>query len=73
MEKDRGSGRTTRLVDYYIQKLFHNPNIFIEPQDHFEHLIAHKELIKRISQRLVNEHPRVKFEVNKNIEIKIIK
>ena len=34
-DSNRATGRTTRLVDYYIQKLFNNPNEEIEIIDHY--------------------------------------
>ena len=33
-EEVRASGRTTRLVNKYVQQLFQNPNIEIKIRDH---------------------------------------
>lgn len=50
----RRSGRTTRLVDYYIQKLFTTGEIKIK--DHHDTEQAHKLIFNKIRRRLSEEH-----------------
>ena len=68
---NRGTGRTTRLVDSYIQELFNNKEINVK--DHFEHKTAHSYLVKRIINRFNNELNRghLKLVVN-DLNIKLI-
>lgn len=66
-DSNRSTGRTTRLIDYYIQKLFNNPNKEIEIIDHYDNIKAHIYLTQKMLERLYTEHPRVKFNiVNQN-------
>jgi hypothetical protein len=65
-EVDRGTGRTTRLVDKYIQDIFNNPNKFITIEDHYPHNVAHLYLFNRISDRLKIEHGRLNYTWDKN-------
>jgi hypothetical protein len=58
-EKFRATGRTTRLVDYYIQELFNNGEIKV--YDHWETKEGDRELILRIKKRMDNEHPSTKI------------
>lgn len=53
----RGTGRTTRLVDEYVQKLYSTPNTAIEIRDHWQDNLGHRHLIERIKTRFRNEHP----------------
>ena len=62
-DSNRATGRTTRLVDYYIQELFNNPNKEIEIIDHYDNIKAHIHLTHRLLQRLYAEHPRDKFKI----------
>ena len=64
-EKDlRSTGRTTRLVDYYIQKLFNEGTTgFIK--DHDESLQETISLYDKIIRRLYVEHPGIKVNVKK--------
>ena len=67
-DSNRATGRTTRLVDYYIQKLFNNPNEEIEIIDHYDTIKAHIHLTQMILRRLYEEHRGVKIKVvNQNI------
>lgn len=60
----RGTGRTTRLVDYYIQKLFNEGTTgFIK--DHDPSLQETISLYDKIIRRLFVEHPGVKVNVKK--------
>lgn len=57
----RGTGRTTRLIDRYIQELFTEGYIIVK--DHYNSLDADRFLTERILKRLKSEHPYVR--VNK--------
>lgn len=58
----RRSGRTTRLIDAYIQELFDRPNQWIEIRDHYQdevpagNIIASYWLISKIRERVNREH-----------------
>lgn len=61
----RCSGRTTRLIDDYIQLLFTTEKgSTIKVSDHYPSNDAHRRLIDKIMIRLNNEHPGCKFDVN---------
>lgn len=65
--KYRASGRTTRLVDYYIQELFKNGKIE-NITDHYDDVNAHLRLVDLIEKRLYIEHNRIKYKrKNRNI------
>jgi hypothetical protein len=53
-ENNRGTGRTTRLVQFYIDKLFTTTDEVII-YDHYDHKIAHKFLTDAIIRRMHNE------------------
>lgn len=53
----RSTGRTTRLVDFYVQKLFTNPNVAIDIRDHEGYNEANRYLVERIYNRFRNEFP----------------
>lgn len=53
------SGRTTRLVDAYVQRLFQSPGEWIDVQDHAEWRVGRKAtdfLMDRIRSRMLAEH-----------------
>lgn len=53
------SGRTTRLVDKYVQKLFDHPGEWISIKDHAECHVGRKAtdlLMRRIISRMSSEH-----------------
>lgn len=53
------SGRTTRLVDKYIQDLFNCPGEWINIHDHAEWHVGRKAtelLMSRIATRMLSEH-----------------
>ncbi len=50
------SGRTTRLVDKYVQELFDKKGEWVTPRDHFGTKESDKELIRRICFRMDKEH-----------------
>ena len=67
----RATGRTSRLVDSYIQELFTNKEI--EVRDHFPHRGADKFLLKRIIDRYNNEYDRGHQKlVIKNLNVKLV-
>jgi len=53
-DENRGTGRTTRLVQYYIDKLFTTTDEVII-YDHYDHKTAHKFLTDAIIRRMHNE------------------
>ena len=56
MEENRQTGRTTRLVDFYIQELYNNSNKEIIIKDHYENNESNRYLLSRIKYRLEKEH-----------------
>lgn len=54
---NRASGRTTRLVDSYIQELYNNIGEWVEIFDHYNSKMAHITLLKKIYNRICFEHP----------------
>lgn len=59
----RKSGRTTRLIDSYIQLLFEvEKGANIKVRDHYPSNDAHRQLLDKIINRLKNEHPELQFE-----------
>ena len=55
----RASGRTTRLIDYYVQELFKNKYADIEIRDHNKGRMSALYLMDNIVNRIKSEHPRV--------------
>lgn len=63
MDEKRKSGRSTRLVDQYIQLLFEvDKGTNVKVRDHYPSNDAHRQLLDRIIKRLKNEHPDLQFE-----------
>lgn len=54
--KKRKTGRTTRLVDAFVQELFEKRGEWVNIFDHYHERNASELLIKRIVARLKNEH-----------------
>lgn len=54
--KHRKTGRTTRLVDMYIQDLFNRRGEWVKIFDHFRGRQASEMLVRLIQRRLMNEH-----------------
>ena len=50
----RAVGNTTRLIDWYIQKLFIEGEITVT--DHYPHDRADKNTFSRVIRRLISEH-----------------
>ena len=59
---DKSSGRTTRLIDEYIQRFF-NETMYtpIIVRDHVDTQENNTELLRKITERLLAEHPSTKF------------
>ena len=71
LSSNRGSGNTTRQVDFAIQKLFEGYEVIVK--DHYNHKLGHNELLRKIKFRLEMEHPRIKFLTKKDNDDIIIK
>ena len=59
----RHSGRTTKLVDEYIQKLYNNQGKWVDIYDHYEGHAANYMILRIIIARMEAEHHADKFEV----------
>lgn len=64
-DKYRRTGRTTRLCDDFIQKLFQNVGKEIQIYDHYVTYSSDDMLTEKITNRLKLEHPHVKWEVRR--------
>ena len=63
MEDKRQSGRTTRLIDNYIQLLFEvDKGQEVQVRDHYPSNDAHRMLLEKIVARLNAEHKGLSFE-----------
>lgn len=63
LDEKRKSGRTTRLIDQYIQLLFEvEKGEVIKVRDHYPSNEAHRILLDKIINRLKNEHQGLEFE-----------
>ena len=72
-DSNRGTGRTTRLVDYYIQELFNHPNEEVEIIDHTNTQQSNTHLTQLILQRMYNEHRQIKIKVIKQNVLKYVR
>ena len=70
VDLNRSTGRTTRLIDQYIQILFTNPNKEIEIIDHSNNQQSNIHLTQMILHRLFDEHRGVKIEIVKQNVLK---
>lgn len=64
--KERATGRTTRLVDKYIQEFFTNPtgeSVYIK--DHYNSVKSDIDTLQKVVFRLKSEHPGVKYTVDR--------
>ena len=69
----RMTGRTTQMVDGFIQKLYKNEGEWVEIYDHYPSRNAARMIMEKIIRRLQFEHPQDKIEVDKlNNRIKLI-
>ena len=66
-EKDRCSGRTTRLIDGLIQELFKEGKIKV--YDHWDAIQSHEMVFKKILKRLSVEHPKIGLNADINLRI----
>lgn len=62
-DKYRCTGRTTRLCDAFIQKLFQNVGKEIQIYDHYVTFSSDNMLTEKIVNRLRLEHPHVKWSI----------
>lgn len=80
--KYRATGRTTRLVDEYVQNLYSKPNEWIGITDHFCNYKTGKTdtganycIFNKLMHRLSDEHPGDKFYYRKNgnhMEVRLV-
>ena len=73
VDLNRATGRTTRLIDQYIQILFTNPNKEIEIIDHYGTQKANEFLARKVLSRLYAEHKGVKIEIVKQNVLKYVR
>lgn len=68
----RMTGRTTQMVDEFIQKLYKNEGEWVGIYDHYPSRNADRMIMKKIIRRMQFEHPQDKIEVDKlNNRIKL--
>lgn len=60
--KYRATGRTTRLVDEYIQKIYENKGEWVKIADHYHSKQADKMLADKVAERLKAEHSNDEFK-----------
>lgn len=72
-DSNRATGRTTRLVDYYIQELFNHPNEEIKIVDHTNTQQSNIHLTQMILRRMYEEHRGVKIKVIKQNVLKYVR
>ena len=72
-DSNRATGRTTRLVDYYIQELFNHPNEEVEIIDHTNTQQSNTHLTQLVLQRMYNEHRQIKIKVIKQNVLKYVR
>lgn len=63
--RHRMTGRTTKMVDEFIQKLYKNKGEWIEIYDHYPSRNADRMIIDKIIRRMQIEHPQDKLEIDK--------
>ena len=68
----RATGRSTRLVDEFIQKLYKNEGEWVEIYDHYPSRNADRMIFENVIRRMQVEHPQDKLEIDKfNNRIKL--
>ena len=72
-DSNRATGRTTRLVDYYIQELFNHPNEEVEIIDHTTMTQSNIHLTQMILRRMYEEHRGSKIKVIKQNVLKYVR
>lgn len=63
--RTRMTGKTTRIVDEFIQKLYKNKEEWVEIYDHFPSFNASRMVLEKVLKRMSFEHPQDKIEVDK--------
>ena len=71
MEEARATGRTTRLVDSYVQEFFTRGNQWIYIKDHTDTRESNRMVMMKGVQRLSSEHGIFPLIDNKKIAIKM--
>ena len=73
--KYRATGRTTRLVDEYIQQIYNNQGEWVRIADHYPSKQADKVVFDKVCGRLKYEHSRDEFKVRRmyGFEIMLVK
>lgn len=73
--KYRATGRTTRLVDEYIQQIYNNQGEWVRIADHYPSMQADKVVFDNVCGRLKYEHSSDEFKVRKmyGFEIMLVK
>ena len=61
----RMTGRTTQMVDEFIQKLYKNEGEWVEIYDHYPSRNADRMIMEKIIRRMQFEHPQDKLEIDK--------
>ena len=61
----RMTGRTTQMVDGFIQKLYKNEGEWVEIYDHYPSRNADRMIMEKIIRRMQFEHPQDKIEIDK--------
>ena len=70
--RHRMTGRTTRMVDELVQKLYKNEGEWVEIYDHYPSRNAAHMIFEKVIKRMLIEHPQDKIEVDKlNNRIKL--
>ena len=71
---ERASGRTTRMIDEYIQELYNHQGEWIEITDHWPTHRASDNILRKIIQRMELEHKTDKFEIRRipSLRMKLI-
>ncbi len=68
----RMTGKTTRMVDEFVQKLYKNEGEWVEIYDHYPSIQADRMVFEKVIKRMMFEHPQDKIEVDKlNNRIKL--
>lgn len=72
--KYRATGRTTRIVDEYIQKIYENKGEWVEIADHHYSMKANKMVADKVTARLKYEHSSDEFKYRrvKGFEIMLV-
>lgn len=61
----RMTGRTTQMVDNFIQKLYKNEGEWVDIYDHYPSRNADRMIMEKIIRRMQFEHPQDKLEIDK--------